>query len=102
MTSNEKSEFVRRLKCVRLPYDIGRLPSNIFDNDSSLSGVTAAQWKTFTSTCARSCLYKLMHKRNYKCLVLLSEIVIMVSSPVRVADIAKLFRLLEDHHKLFC
>ena len=89
------------LKCIRLPYDIGRLPSNIFDNDS-FSGVTAAQWKTYISTCARPCLYDLIPDRAYRCLVLLSEIVILVSSPViRVDDITKLRCLLEDHHKLF-
>lgn len=39
MTPGEKCELSRRLKCVRLPYDIGRLPLNIFENDS-LNGVS--------------------------------------------------------------
>lgn len=69
---------------MRLPYDIGRLPSNIFENDS-LNGVSAAQWKTYITTCARPCMYNLIPKQNYRCLVLLSEIVVAISSPAQIA-----------------
>ena len=98
----EKKEFLRRLKKVRLPYDIGRLPSNIFDYDG-LTGVTAAQWKTYIITCARPCMYKLLPPRAYKSLVLLAKIVSYVSSPIlTLDDIAALQRTLQEHHKLFC
>jgi hypothetical protein len=51
---------------------------------------------------ARPCLYKLIPDREYKCMVMLSEIVAMVASPIFTLDeIAKLHRLLHDHHNLF-
>lgn len=31
LDSIEMKEFVRRVQSVRVPYDIGRLPSNLFD-----------------------------------------------------------------------
>ena len=78
LTPAEKKEFLRRLKKVRLPYDIGRLPSNMFDYD----GLRAAQWKTYIITCARPCMYKLLPPRAYKSLVLLAKTVSYVSSPI--------------------
>ena len=54
---SQRNEFVRRIKSVRVPYDIGRLPSNIFDSGEEPSGVTAAQWKLYIITYARPCLY---------------------------------------------
>ena len=85
-----------------MPFDIGRLPSNIFDSGEEPSGVTAAQWKLYIITYARPCLYKLLPDRAYKCLSLLSEIVTLVVSPVFCQDtLENLFRLLHDHHLLF-
>ena len=41
LSQQQKGEFLRRIKSLKLPYDIGRLPSNIFDCDSgSLSVIT--------------------------------------------------------------
>ena len=101
LSNSERKEFVRRLKSVKLPYDIGRLPSNIFDRDS-LDGATADQWKTYITTCARPCMHKLIPSLPYKSLVLLSEIVSMISSPVMsFDDIDHLDRLLHEHHALF-
>ena len=91
LTPAEKKEFLRRFKKVRLPYNISRLPSNIFDYD----GLTAAQWKTYIITCARPCMYKLLPPRAYKNLALL---VSYVSSPIlTLDDIAALQRTLQEH-----
>lgn len=78
LTSDDKKELSRRLKNVKLPYDIGRLSSNIFDNDG-LKGAAAEQWKTYITVCARPCMYKLLPRRPYKCLLLLSEIVVKIN-----------------------
>ncbi len=92
---------MRRVKSVRVPYDAGRLPTNIFDHDG-LSGVTAAQWKLYIITYARPCLYKLLSSRAYKSLVLLSEIVILIAAPMlSCTEVATLCRLLHEHHLLF-
>ena len=52
----QHAEFVRRVKSVRVPYDIGRLPSNVFDGEGN-SGITADQWKTYITCYARPCMY---------------------------------------------
>lgn len=36
LTPTSKHEFLRRLKSIKLPYDVGRLPTNIFDVDGGL------------------------------------------------------------------
>ena len=101
MSSDNNCELIRRLKSIKLPYDIGRLPSNMFDNNS-LDGATADQWKTYITVCARPCMRNLIPRRAYRCLVLLSEIVARLSSPVFCDDdITSLRRLLDEHHKLF-
>ncbi|SMN01272.1 hypothetical protein SPONN_2357 [uncultured Candidatus Thioglobus sp.] len=101
LAPTKKDEFIRRVKSLKLPYDLGRLPTNMFDS-TGLSGVTAAQWKTFAIVYARPCLYKLLAPEPYKCLVLLAKIVEMISSPVYILeDIPKLYRLITDHHQLF-
>ena len=38
------AEFNRRLKSIRMPYDLGRLPTSI-KNADGLSGLAAQQWK---------------------------------------------------------
>lgn len=85
MTDDEKREFTRILKSMKLPYDIGRLPSNMFERDS-LDGATADQWKVYITVCARPCMYKLIPKRAYQSLVLLSKIVISVTALVLSCD----------------
>lgn len=103
LTPTDKSEFLRRLQSMKLPYDIGRLPSHIFDDDMcSNSRVTADQWKTYIITCARPCMYSLLPQRAYKCLVLLSQIVAIISSPVLTQDdVVALSVMLHEHHNLF-
>lgn len=96
-------EFTRRVKSIRIPYDVGRLPSNVFDDSECNSGITADQWKTYICSYARPCMYKLLPQWPYKSLVLLAEIVTLVVSPVlSIDDIATLYRLLHEHHQLFC
>ena len=47
---NYQSEFYKRLKNIKVPYDMGRLPNNI-NSSEGLSGLTAQQWKNF------ACIY---------------------------------------------
>ena len=102
LTPSQIQEFTRRVKGVRIPYDVGRLPTNIFDSES-VSGVTAEQWKTYITTYARPCMYKLLPHRPYKSLVLLAEIVSIVVSPVLSSEMVELlYRLLQEHHQTFC
>ena len=103
LSSSQREEFIRRVKSIRMPYDVGRLPSNIFDSSDEMNGVTADQWKTYIITYARPCLYKLLTGRPYDCLVLLSQIITMMASPVFDADsLSTLYRLIHEHHNLFC
>lgn len=53
LDSIQRKEFVRRVKSIKVPYDVGRLPSNIFDVGEEPTGVTAAQWKLYIITYAR-------------------------------------------------
>ena len=103
LSQQQKGEFLRRIKSLKLPYDIGRLPSNIFDCDSgSLSAITAQQWKNYAIVFSRPCMYKLLPKKAYECLVLLSQIATLVAYPIFTMDnLTSLYRLLHEHHKLF-
>jgi hypothetical protein len=103
MSSLQREEFIRRVKSVQMPYDVGRLPTNIFDQGTRLSGVSAAQMKLYITCYARPCLYKLIPAEHYKCMVLLAEIVTLITSPALDDKlIASLYRLQQDHHQLFC
>ena len=88
LDSSQRQEFVRRVKSLKVPYDLGRLPSNIFDHSGNgVSGVTAAQCMI---TYARPCLYNRFPVSAYKCLVMLSDIISIIAAPVllhtQVAD----------------
>lgn len=103
MNTVQKKDFIRRVKSAQMPYDVGRLPTNIFDQGVGLSGVTAAQWKLYIVCYARPCLYKLLPVSHYKCIVLLAEVVSLLTSPVLSIDnVATLHRLQHEHHQLFC
>ena len=53
--------------------------------------------------CAVPCMYKLLPQMAYKSLVLLSEIVATIVAPSFSLDtIASLYRMLHEHHELFC
>ena len=94
------SEFYSRIKAVKIPYDLGRLPTNL--NGDSLAGLTAQQWKNFACTYARLCLAGLLEGRAYKSLCLLCENVeLIVKSLITRDEIASLYRLLNEHHKQF-
>ena len=100
--ASQKKEFIRRVKSVRVPYDLGRLPNNIFDEGEEPNGITADQWKLYIITYARPCMYKLLPDSAYNCLVLLSEIVSIIVSPAFTHDdIDRLTVLLKKHHDLF-
>ena len=102
LISSQYEVFLKRVKSVRMPYDIGRLPTNAFDVNEG-KGMTADQWKTYITCYARPCLYKLLPLRAYKSLVLLSEVVSIIVSPCFTDDtISSLYRLLHEHHQQFC
>jgi hypothetical protein len=82
LTSSKMQEFIRRVKSVRIPYDIGRLPTNIFDESEGAGAITADQWKIYITCYAQPCMYKLLPGDAYKCLVMLAEIVKLVIAPV--------------------
>ncbi len=72
------------------------------DDICSNTRVTAAQWKTYIITCARFCMHSLLPRREYRCLVLLLQIVAVITSPVLTHDdITTLSRMLHEHHTLF-
>lgn len=102
LSTLQKKEFVRRVKSMKIPYDIGRLPANIFDGNFGLGHVTAQQWKNYIIIFARPCMFRLLPVDAYKSLVLLSQIVTLISSPVfTMDDVTTLYRNLHDHHNLF-
>lgn len=102
LSTAKRREFVRRVKSVEIPYDVGRLPTNVFDQGEIVTGITAAQWKLFIITYARPCLYKLLPPLAYKSIVLLAEIVTLVDAPVLSRkEVDKLRIYLFEHHKLF-
>ena len=49
MSANNATEFQSRIKRIRIPYDLGRLPTNIFNKSGGLSELTVQQWKNFAS-----------------------------------------------------
>ena len=122
LTCSKRQELIRRIKSVRMPYDIGRLPTNIFDDGECIGGITADQWKIYITLYAQACMYKLLPDRAYKCLVILAKIARLIVSPIftdedistlhrsdkrppHISFIATSFslssRLLQDHHELF-
>ena len=68
--------------------------------DSLVSQLTNG--KNFALIYARPCLARLLPAKSYECLCLLCEIVQLIVQPVITTDeIATLYRLLHNHHKLF-
>ena len=95
ITDRKRNEFLRRVK---VPYDIGRLPSNL-NEKSSFSGCTAEQLKNFAIVYARACLKGLIPDASYKVLCLLCNIVILICQPAITMDsLTYMYRLLQDHH----
>ena len=45
---------------MRMSYDIGRLPTNIFDDGECIGGITADQWKIYITLYTQACMYKLL------------------------------------------
>ena len=97
------AEVYKRMQSIRLPYDIGRLPTNIKGADG-LSGLTAQQWKNFACVYARPCFSGLLPDKFFKPLFLLCEIVVYINKPIMSEeDIETLYRLIHgyEHHKRF-
>ena len=81
LSGSKRSEFFRRIKALHVPYDIGRLSSNMKEKNS-LSGLTAEQMKNFAIVYARACLKNLIPDPSYKVLCLLCNIVAIICRPV--------------------
>ena len=100
--ANNATEFESRIKRIRIPYDLGRLPTNIFNKSGGLTELTAQQWKNFACIYARPCFIGLISDKAYQPMLLLCQIVELISQPVITnEDIATLYKLLYDHHKCF-
>ena len=98
LTDRKRNEFLRRVKALKMPYDIGRLPSNL-NEKSSFSGCTAEQLKNFDVVYARPCLKGLIPDASYKVLCLLCNIVTLICQPAITMDnMTYMYRLLQDHH----
>ena len=57
--SKKLAKVCKRIQSIKLPYDIGRLPTNIKGADG-LTGLTAQQWKNFPCVYARPCFSGLL------------------------------------------
>ena len=76
------AEVYKRIQGIWLPYDIGRLPTNIKDAADGLSGLTAQQWENFACVYARPCFSGLLPEKFFKSLSLLCEILVHITKPV--------------------
>ena len=102
LDSTRHKKFLERIRSVRMPYDVGRLPTGAFDDQDYIPSITADQWKTYIVCYAKPCMFNLLPEKNYQCLVLLSDIVRLVASPIFTEDtITTLYRQLHKHHRLF-
>ena len=64
LSSPMMSQFYSHIQRVKVPYDIGHIPSNI-NGKTDLTSLTADQWKKFALIYALPCLSGLMHTRVY-------------------------------------
>ena len=91
------SQFYSRIQRVKVPYDIGCIPSNI-NGKTDLTSLTANQWKKIALIYAWPCLSGRLSTNAYKSL---SEIVELIAKPIyNIEDIPTLYRKLNDHHKM--
>ena len=98
LPDDKLAEFNRRLKGIRLSYDLGRLPKGIKNSDG-LTGLTAQQWKNFACVCARPCFVGLLADKLFKSPRLLFEIVVCICKPtLNEEDVVNLYRMVQDHH----
>ena len=58
------SQFYSRIQRVKVPYDIGRIPSNN-NGKTDLTSLTADQWKNFALIYARPCLSGFLSTNAY-------------------------------------
>ena len=93
--------FSSRLKCLRVPYDVGRLPSSLGEK-LEFSNLTADQWKNFALIYAKPCLWDLLPPESYESICMLCDIVkIIVQPSLTNADISRLDYLFKSHHQSF-
>ena len=85
-----QSVFASRVKSLRVPYDIGRLPSSLAEK-LEFSSLTADQWKNFALIYAKPCLWDLLPPESYESICLLGGIVkIAVQPALTNSDISRL------------
>ena len=102
LSGSKHNELFWCIKTLNVPYDIGRLPSNM-KGKNSLSGLTAEQMKNFAIVYARACLKGLIPDASYKVLCLLCNIVTIICQPILTDDnLTCLYRLLYEHHNAYC
>lgn len=98
MPSGKKKEFARRMKEMKVPYDVGRLPLHMTEK-KTLSGLTAQQLKNYIVIYAKACLFNLIPAKAYNCFALLSEAVRIITLPcITSQEISDLEDILEEHH----
>lgn len=91
----------KRLKAIEVPSDCGRLPTALLEK-ATLDGFTAQQWLLFAAVYARPCFFEMIPEQNYKCLVLLCEIVEACATyRISIAEVSLLEDKIKKHHKLF-
>eukprot|EP00794_Sanderia_malayensis_P002662 gene2662-3078_t len=97
----DHNKLKSRLKSTVLPSDCGRLPTNILER-VTLDSFTAQQWQIFANVYARACFFELLPAKNYRCLVLLCEVVEICSKGlVNKKEVLQLAQKLQQHHILF-
>lgn len=93
--------FSSRMKNLRVPYDVGRLPNSLGEK-LEFSTLTADQWKNFALIYAIPCFWELLPPESYESICLLSEIVQIIVQPALTnADISRLDYLIKAHHQCF-
>ena len=71
MSAKYATEFQSHIKRIRIPYDLGRLPTNIFNKSGGLTELTAQQWKNLACIYARPRFIGLISDKAYQSMLLL-------------------------------
>lgn len=99
MTDKETESLASRLSALRAPHDAGRLPKTTLEKLSA-RGLKAQQWKNFTATYARACLWNTVPYTLYDTTKCLAEAVESTpKDPITRAEADTISCLLQKHHK---
>ena len=93
--------FLKRLKTLKVPSDIARLPTSFCDK-ASFGEFTAHQFKNFEIMYARLCFHGLISQQYYKNIVLLAEAIeLAYQTSIYQQEVDKLAATIMEHHKGF-